>query len=493
MAPNNSSRISNQAQSVANQTNSLNGTVPHICLKCCKPFIVAPTTSLLHTYATSLIESLRESKQPQSTQLSLAQSFSRQREQSNNSSPGSLPSLSSLSSHTSPSPSLASSFPSRFISQSPCLDAENPTTRILWEAGCSCNLTKLRIDLQEASTGFRAVRDNLVSLFMDGRKPMSSFGSFKENETKTKGTECASTRSSGSKNSMQSFPAHSIRRHSTAPAKIDLTQTSLSETRKNNANADPEKVTSTKSQSSLLDWIAGHRSSDDSLEPGEKKLRRLVVDLDPPLFWSPLDSSVLQSVIFLANLLESTPNSRVGSFESQSTHPTLKHVSKSTPSISNGFVYEVEASDSTLPSILPPFRSSDDNVHLQSTFNDITTTQEFHMLLRLPRSLAFLALLVTPKSHTQLTHHLKLDKYRGCDMPTLRKEYRGLNSDQQTVVERVLRMQDYCLLLGMPGTGKSSTVAFLVRCLLACGLSVLLSAYTHSAVDTVLLKVSCFR
>ena len=41
----------------------------------------------------------------------------------------------------------------------------------------------------------------------------------------------------------------------------------------------------------------------------------------------------------------------------------------------------------------------------------------------------------------------------------------------------------------MPGTGKTSTVAFCLRCMLALGRSVLVTAYTHSAVDNLLLKL----
>ena len=41
----------------------------------------------------------------------------------------------------------------------------------------------------------------------------------------------------------------------------------------------------------------------------------------------------------------------------------------------------------------------------------------------------------------------------------------------------------------MPGTGKTRTTAFAVRCLLALNRSVLVTAYTHSAVDNLLLKL----
>ena len=41
----------------------------------------------------------------------------------------------------------------------------------------------------------------------------------------------------------------------------------------------------------------------------------------------------------------------------------------------------------------------------------------------------------------------------------------------------------------MPGTGKTHTIAFIVSALVAQGKSVLITAYTHSAVDNLLLKV----
>ncbi|KAF8982827.1 Tripartite DNA replication factor [Haplosporangium bisporale] len=64
-----------------------------------------------------------------------------------------------------------------------------------------------------------------------------------------------------------------------------------------------------------------------------------------------------------------------------------------------------------------------------------------------------------------------------------------LNSDQRTAVETVLAANDYALILGMPGTGKTTTIAQIIRTLVAHGKSVLLTSYTHSAVDNVLLKL----
>lgn len=66
---------------------------------------------------------------------------------------------------------------------------------------------------------------------------------------------------------------------------------------------------------------------------------------------------------------------------------------------------------------------------------------------------------------------------------------RSLNDRQMLSVEKVLRSSDYTLILGMPGTGKTTVVAHLIRMLVEMGKTVLLSAYTHSAVDTILAKL----
>jgi DNA replication ATP-dependent helicase Dna2 len=50
-------------------------------------------------------------------------------------------------------------------------------------------------------------------------------------------------------------------------------------------------------------------------------------------------------------------------------------------------------------------------------------------------------------------------------------------------------MQDYTLIQGYPGSGKSSTIAFVARMLACQGKRVLITAYTHSAVDNCLLKL----
>ena len=71
----------------------------------------------------------------------------------------------------------------------------------------------------------------------------------------------------------------------------------------------------------------------------------------------------------------------------------------------------------------------------------------------------------------------------------LHMKAKNLNENQKKAISHVLRAQDYSLMLGMPGTGKTTTIVFLVRVLLERGFRVLLSAFTNSAVDNVLLKL----
>ncbi|KAA8625337.1 Superfamily I DNA and RNA helicase and helicase subunits [Pyrenophora tritici-repentis] len=65
----------------------------------------------------------------------------------------------------------------------------------------------------------------------------------------------------------------------------------------------------------------------------------------------------------------------------------------------------------------------------------------------------------------------------------------SMNSDQRAAVSKVMSAKDYALVLGMPGTGKTTTIAHIIRTLVAKGKSVLLTSYTHTAVDNILLKI----
>ena len=65
----------------------------------------------------------------------------------------------------------------------------------------------------------------------------------------------------------------------------------------------------------------------------------------------------------------------------------------------------------------------------------------------------------------------------------------NINGDQKRAIDKVMAAKDYALVLGMPGTGKTTTIAHIIRALVAQGKSVLLTSYTHTAVDNILLKI----
>lgn len=64
-----------------------------------------------------------------------------------------------------------------------------------------------------------------------------------------------------------------------------------------------------------------------------------------------------------------------------------------------------------------------------------------------------------------------------------------LNVDQRRAIDKIMSAKDYALVLGMPGTGKTTTIAHIIRALVSQGKSVLLASYTHTAVDNILLKI----
>jgi len=63
----------------------------------------------------------------------------------------------------------------------------------------------------------------------------------------------------------------------------------------------------------------------------------------------------------------------------------------------------------------------------------------------------------------------------------------NLNSSQKSAIIKTLAANNYVLIKGMPGTGKTATVAALIQILVLMGRSVLITSHTHSAVDNLLL------
>ncbi|CDO96139.1 unnamed protein product [Kluyveromyces dobzhanskii CBS 2104] len=71
-------------------------------------------------------------------------------------------------------------------------------------------------------------------------------------------------------------------------------------------------------------------------------------------------------------------------------------------------------------------------------------------------------------------------------MPPLSDKF---NENQKRAIERSLTCRDYNLILGMPGTGKTLVICELVSILVNQGKSVLVTSYTNSAVDNILMKL----
>jgi DNA replication ATP-dependent helicase Dna2 len=123
--------------------------------------------------------------------------------------------------------------------------------------------------------------------------------------------------------------------------------------------------------------------------------------------------------------------------------------------------------------------------HLSS--NNLLTTN-FTNLLRLMDSSSVQSerlrkLIIGQKvvSHTQQFQRKIVTKGRHILKP--------LNEHQQRAVLKALSTDSYILLRGMPGAGKTQTIVALVRLLVALEQSVLITSYTHAAVDNILLKL----
>lgn len=79
--------------------------------------------------------------------------------------------------------------------------------------------------------------------------------------------------------------------------------------------------------------------------------------------------------------------------------------------------------------------------------------------------------------------------FKETPMPYTLPDNHSFNSDQISAFDKVFAANDYTLLLGMPGTGKTTVIAQLIRLLVKQNKTVLLTSYTHSAVDNILQKI----
>uniref|UniRef100_A0A182N8E0 DNA helicase n=1 Tax=Anopheles dirus TaxID=7168 RepID=A0A182N8E0_9DIPT len=78
-------------------------------------------------------------------------------------------------------------------------------------------------------------------------------------------------------------------------------------------------------------------------------------------------------------------------------------------------------------------------------------------------------------------------------IPAAKEILKHLNRFQKQAALKAAASTSYCLLKGLPGTGKTQTIVGLIRLLLALGESILLTSNTHSAVDNVLKRLLPFE
>lgn len=64
-----------------------------------------------------------------------------------------------------------------------------------------------------------------------------------------------------------------------------------------------------------------------------------------------------------------------------------------------------------------------------------------------------------------------------------------LNPIQRSAVLKALTVNDYLLLKGLPGSGKTQTLTAIIRLHVMMGKSVLITSHTNSAVDNVLIRM----
>lgn len=110
-------------------------------------------------------------------------------------------------------------------------------------------------------------------------------------------------------------------------------------------------------------------------------------------------------------------------------------------------------------------------------------------MMRMRNNLAQLLYAGGDESRRRLIVDLDTPRFESARAPQREEIPLSLNEDQRKAMEKVMTAKDYALILGMPGTGKTTTIAEIIKALVQRGKSVLLTSYTHSAVDAILLKL----
>lgn len=97
--------------------------------------------------------------------------------------------------------------------------------------------------------------------------------------------------------------------------------------------------------------------------------------------------------------------------------------------------------------------------------------------------------LVSVDIHGKIAFTDQYNIYPGCYPWILYQEYFTFNQEQQECIHKILATQDYALIWGLPGSGKSTILVYILRILIARNEKILLTSYTHNAVDHLMDKL----
>ncbi|KAK0395422.1 hypothetical protein QR680_001273 [Steinernema hermaphroditum] len=132
---------------------------------------------------------------------------------------------------------------------------------------------------------------------------------------------------------------------------------------------------------------------------------------------------------------------------------------------------------------------------------DVSVGKRFHIdkhesFTTYSMNLANIVSLMENSERSDRLRKLIIDKVSPEKRKVSKKDYEGviplikhLNKQQSAAVLKALFIKDFLIVEGFPGSGKTSTICALVQCLEKLGKTILITAYTNSAVDNILRKL----
>ncbi|XP_030756955.1 DNA replication ATP-dependent helicase/nuclease DNA2 [Sitophilus oryzae] len=161
---------------------------------------------------------------------------------------------------------------------------------------------------------------------------------------------------------------------------------------------------------------------------------------------------------------------------------------ESRPAVASGFVTELTV-NSIVVTLERDLRKKYEN---QRFFLD-----SYESTSVLTSNMASLNLLLGTTEQANKLRHIIIDRPPPVFRPKIPKMVaqkakpilKRLNRCQQRAVLKAIAAEEYLLIKGMPGTGKTATIVALIQLLVEMGKTVLITSHTHSAVDNVCLRL----